>query len=67
MRHYRQKDAGRISQIPTDEIEKEVRSLMDDNAENLTDSSDVYARGYHDALLDVMDKFGIYHNEKHFD
>ena len=60
-------DAGRVSRTPTDEIKKEVRSLMDGNTENLTDPSDVYAQGYHDALLDVMDKFGIYHSEKHFD
>lgn len=60
-------DAGRASQTPTDEIKKAVRSLMDDNADNLTDPADVYAQGYHDALLDIMDKFGIYHSEKHFE
>lgn len=48
-------------------LQRALSRLMDENAHNLEDPSDAYARGYHDAVLDVMDAMGIAHDEKHFD
>ena len=55
--------AGGIARLP----EAAIHELMDSNEHNLSDPSDKYARGYHDALLDIMDAAGLETGEKHFD
>lgn len=52
----------------TEETIKAVcENLLQENDENLTDPSDVYAQGYHDALLDVLEALGCSTGRKHFD
>lgn len=55
----------------TDEQKKAVadicNKLLEENEENLSDPSDVYAQGYHDALVDVLQAFGIPTSQKHYD
>lgn len=48
-------------------LDDAVQRLMAENKPNLSDPSDEYAMGYHDALLDVLLAFGIPTDEKHFD
>lgn len=50
-----------------DSIRDAVERLLAENTSNLEDPSDTYARGYHDALVDVMNVFHIPHQERPFD
>lgn len=40
-----------------------LKELLEENDENLSDPSDTYARGYHDAIVDVMRKLGFSSDE----
>ena len=55
----------------TDEQKQAVaevcNKLLWEKEENLSDPSDVYAQGYHDALLDVLQAFSIPSDMKHYD
>lgn len=44
-----------------------LMNLLEENAPNLEDSSDCYAKGYHDAIVDVMNAFHVAHTESYFD
>lgn len=44
-----------------------LEDLLAENKENLADPGDVYAQGYHDAIVDVMKTLGFSTDEKHFD
>lgn len=44
-----------------------IDGLMAENKHNLSDPSDKYAQGYHDALVDVMHAAGIPTDETHYD
>lgn len=48
-------------------IERTCNSLLENNDENLLDPSDLYAQGYHDALLDVLEAFNIPTDRYRFD
>lgn len=48
-------------------VEQTCLSLLEDNDENLQDPSDLYAQGYHDALLDVLEAFNISTDRSRFD
>jgi len=52
-----------------DTVMRTVYRLLDENQHNL-EEEDVYAQGYHDALLDILDSLGLPRNPKygsHFD
>lgn len=54
--------------IQTPESVKPVLDrLMEENKANLEDPSDAYAKGYHDALLDVLKELRYPTDEKYFD
>lgn len=44
-----------------------LEGLLAENKENLGDPGDVYARGYHDAIVDVMKTLGFPTDEEYFD
>lgn len=44
-----------------------LEALLAENKENLKDPRDVYAQGYHDAIIDAVKKLGFTVNEKYFD
>lgn len=44
-----------------------LEALLAENKENLADPGDVYAQGYHDAIVDVMKKLGFSTNATYFD
>lgn len=48
-------------------VDTAFKKLMDENKPNLEDSSDVYAQGYHDALVDAQKALGIECDEPLFD
>lgn len=51
-----------------DIIKSTIMDLIDDNKENthyiLNAYDEAYTDGYHDALVDLMNKLGIEHNEE---
>lgn len=48
-------------------VEQTCLSLLEDNDENLQNPGDLYAQGYHDALLDVLEAFNIPTDRRRFD
>lgn len=57
-----------IIEIQTPESIKTVLDrLMEENKANLEDPSDAYAKGYHDALVDILKELRYSTDEKYFD
>ena len=53
---------------PMSLLETALEDLYKENEENLEDPDDHYAQGYHDALLDVQKRMGMYTgNREYFD
>lgn len=44
-----------------------LEQLLAENAENLANHTDIYAQGYHDAIVDVMKRLGFPTEELYFD
>ncbi len=59
--------AHEISPETRESVTKTIGRLLDENSENLVDATDFYAKGYHDALVDVLNAFHIQHQEQYFD
>ncbi len=51
----------------TTRVSSVLEQLLKENAENLADPGDVYAQGYHDAIVDAMKMLGFSIDEKYFD